>query len=93
MKISFLFALLKKKQSHADSNHAQRVVHEREQRTQVQMERRNGSERVSRWYSFLKMVSFLRRRRHYARDFVLVFLVTPFFTDLKIHFDIICSSH
>ena len=42
---------------------------------------------------FLKMVSFLRRRRHYARDFVLVFLVTPFFTDLKIHFDIICSSH
>jgi len=31
------------------------------------------------------MVSFLRRRRHYARDFVLVFLVTPFFTDLKIH--------
>ena len=24
------------------------------------------------------MVSFLRRRRHYARDFVLVFLVTPF---------------
>jgi hypothetical protein len=28
----FLFALLKKKQSHADSNHAQRVVHEREQR-------------------------------------------------------------
>ena len=24
------------------------------------------------------MVSFLRRRRHYARNFVLVFLVTPF---------------
>ena len=32
VKISFLFALLKKKQSHADSNHAERVVHEREQR-------------------------------------------------------------
>ena len=40
---------------------------------------------------FLFASSSSLRARHVEKSFV--FVVTPFFTDLKIHFDIICSSH